>query len=238
MSQYVLAIIKDKNKLQDRCNEVNIRVPSIMAEVTKVINDLKETLRANINLLALSAPQIGYKGRVFCIRFANGDIRAFVNPMIVVTSKKMHLSREKCPSVSDTEYIIPRYDDIEVAYQTPVGNNEENKFLGAPSEVFQQMMNLIDGVLIDDIGLEVLPGFDEATDDEREQIISMYIDSLKTKTDVYTKEVESNPDLKKTNDAIKFMTDVALGKVEYRKLTKEEADSIKKQQEKDNTVKQ
>jgi peptide deformylase len=226
MANYVLAIINDATKLQERCDEVNLKNPEEMIMVTKIVNNLKDTLRANINLPALSAPQLGYKYRIFCIKFANGDIRAFINPLILSVPKNMHLSREICPSVSNTEYIVPRCNEIEAAYQTPVANNEVNKFMGAPAEVFQQMMNLIDGVLISDIGLEILPGFDNLSDDDKEKIIQMYLDSLKNKEAVLSKEVENNPSLKKTNDAINFMTDLALGKIKTEPLTKEETDRL------------
>jgi peptide deformylase len=226
MSQYVIAIIKDKSKLQDRCDEANLKNPIEINRITKVVNDLKDTLRANTDLVALSAPQIGYKDRVFCIRFANGDIRAFINPMLICSIKSIHLSRESNPSIPNVEYIIPRADEIEVAYQTPLGHNESNKFTGAPADIFQQMLNMIDGVLLDDLGLEVLPGFDDASEDDKTKIIQMYLESLKAKQSLLDKEVEANPDLKKTRDAIRFMTDVALGKVEYQPMTKEETDKV------------
>ena len=50
--------------------------------------------------------------------------------------------------------------------------------------MFQQMVNLLDGILIDDFGLEILPGFDELKDDDKSlPLINMYIDSLKLKND-------------------------------------------------------
>jgi peptide deformylase len=238
MANYVLAIIKDTKKLNTRCDEVNLKDPTSLADTISIIKDLKDTLRANIDLPALSAPQLGFKSRIFCIKFANGDIRAFINPMIVSVPKKLHLSREVCPSLFDAEYIVPRVDDIEVIYQTPHVESESNKFMGAPAEVFQQMMDLIDGIVLSDIGLEILPGFDQASDEDKEKIIKMYLNSLETRKDILNKEIKANPELKKIDDTIKFVTDVASGKIEYKPLTKEETthiiEELKKKQVKKN----
>ena len=46
--------------------------------VQKIILELKETMRQN-NLEYLTAPQIGYERRLFCIRFGNNDYRTFIN---------------------------------------------------------------------------------------------------------------------------------------------------------------
>lgn len=226
MTQYILAIIKDVSQLDERCIETNLYAPNQQVRILKVVNDIKDTLRANPNLVALAAPQIGIKDRVFCIRFANGDIRAFINPMIVVPSKDIHLSRETCASLPGKEYIIPRSNEIEVAYQTPTLQSQQNKFLGAPAEVFQQMVNLLDGIVLSDIGLEVLPGFDDLSEEDKTTILNMYIDSLKSKTSSLEKEIKTTPELEQINKAIDFLTDVAVGKVKVEKLTKEDAEEI------------
>ena len=214
--KYIYKIFDDKKVLSERADEIDIR--SDYLKVEGIIKELKDTLYDYSKLTVLAAPQLKHPYRIFCMKFAGGDIRAFINPMIGKT-KGMHLSREICSSIPGKEFIVPRNDEIEVAYQTPTGKSESNLFKGAPAEMFQQMVNLLDGILIDDFGLEILPGFDELKDDDKESIINMYILSLKLKDDEIKKEIESTPKLKEINDAISFYTSVALGETKLEEFT-------------------
>ena len=80
--------------------------------------------------------------------------------------------------------------------------------------MFQQMQDLLDGILLDDYGLPVLQEFREASKEEQEELIDYYLQQLKTKAETLNKEVEESKDLKQAKDAIDFMTAVSLGKVE------------------------
>lgn len=217
-------IVKDLKKLNDRVDEAILENEEQLNLDTQSI---KEVLYKHKELFALSAPQVGIKSRIFCIKFANGDIRTFINPMIIKSSG-MHLSRETNASIPDKEFILVRGDEIQATYQTPVGKVETNLFQGIVSEVFQQMTQLLDGIMISDIGLEVLEGWDEATQEERDQVIDMYLDSLKLKSDELRKEIDESPDLKEIDNAINFMTSVAEGKTKLERIKTAE----EKQQEK------
>lgn len=227
MPNYVLAITKDKDFLRDRSDEIVLN-PMKRPEVVGLINDLKDTVKANKNLVALAAPQIGKKDRVFVIKFAEGDVRAFINPAIVRT-EGMHLSRETSIGLDDKEYIVPRADEVFATYQTPdmIDTCDMNKFTGAVAEVFLQMNDLLNGILLEDIGLEVLPGWDEASQEEREEIIKMYLDSLSQKKARIEEDIENNPESKDMNKAIEFMTKLQLGEIETMPLTEEELAEIK-----------
>lgn len=220
---YVLKIEDSKEKLSDRAMEIDAQVNYL--KVKTIIKDLKDTMYANPDIISLAAPQIGQAYRIFCIRFSNGDIRAFINPMII-KREDLVLSREVNASIKGKEFIIPRNKIIHAAYQLPTGNSEVNKFEDAPGFIFQQMVDLLDGVLLDDYGLEVIPEFDEASDEEREEVIKAYIDSLKLEETNLKDEINANPELKKMNDSIEFMTKVALGDVKLEKITQEEAKEI------------
>lgn len=223
MKNNISKIITDKEKLAERVDEIDFNENEVI--VRQVVNDLKDTMIANPSILALAAPQIGYPYRIFCMKFGKADsknranYRTFINPMISKTSEKLHLSREKRVGC-DTEYIIPRHDNILAMYQTLVcncSNVEHNEFAGISAELFQHMVQLLDGVLVDDIGLEVLDGFDSATEEERSQIISLYLDSLKETNSALQKEINANESLKEMNDAINFMAGVANGTVKLEK---------------------
>lgn len=202
-------IVTDLNKLNDRVDEAILQDE---AKVTETIENIKEILYKKKDIVALSAPQIGVKARIFCIKFANGDIRTFINPFMTAHTKNLHLSRETSASIPDKEFIVPRIDEVQAVYQTPVGKIENNLFTGVVAEIFQQMVQSLDGIMLSDIGLEVLEGFDEADEETKNKIIDMYLDSLKSTETSLNEEIKNNDSLKAVSDAIDFMTSVAEGK--------------------------
>ena len=225
MPDYVVKIIKDKDQLQQRCDEVNLFNQEEFKGVYAHIQTVKDALRTNKDLVCLAAPQLGFKERFFCIKFDRGDIRAFINPLII-TSKNLHLSREFQIGVDDTEYIIPRYEEIRVEYQTPMGSIEDNTFKGTASQVFQQMNDLIEGITLDTLGLEVLEGYDEADEDTKKLIIEMWMNSLKEKESQLKEEIKNDKELEQLDGAISFLKEVELGNVELEKLTESEIEEV------------
>lgn len=213
---YVREIITDAQTLSERSLEVDVKKDN--DEVRQIVLELKDTLRAHKNGVGLSAPQIGKNKRIFVINF-NGDIRTFINP-IITQVKGMALNREGCLSLPDKEYIVPRFNEINVMYQTPLAKTESKKFLGLAAYIFQHELDHLEGIILSDIGLEVGSEFDNATEEEKAQIINMYLESLDLKKKDLDKEIEENPELKKTKDAIDFMTKVQKGevKVELEKV--------------------
>lgn len=215
MSNYILKIVDDPAKFAERVPE--ILGDTSYEQIKHVAADLKDTIKANKDLVALCAPQIGQNLRLFCVRFSDNKIKTFLNPMIV-KQEGLHLSREVNASLKDEkgnlqEYIIPRHNDISVAYQQTDGRVEVDQFKGILAEVIQQMVEMLDGILLSDYGLPVLKGFDKATKDEKQQIITMYLDSLRAEHKGLKEEIDSNPELKNINDNIEFMKGVILGDI-------------------------
>jgi peptide deformylase len=219
MPDYVLAISKDLSKLSQRSDEIDMK--NEYAKITDIVRDLKDTIRANKNLTSLSAPQLNHFDRVFCINF-NGDLRTFINPVITKT-EGFKFVREKSPSIPDKEFIVPRNDVIYAVYQKGDGIPESNKFEGLASEIFQHQLDMLDGVLISDFGLEILPEFDSATDEEKEELLKEYMKFLRSENEKLNQEIENDPDLKKISEGAKFFNAVARGEVELEKIKKEDS---------------
>lgn len=195
---------------EERAEEIDASVDK--KEVKEIVEDLKDTLN-NSNLTALSAPQIGYNKRVVCIRF-DDEIKTFINPMLM-KSQDLHFQRT-FSLYTDKEYIVPLFDTIIVAYQKPNGHVESNKFEGLASHVMQLYMNLLDSVLVEDYGLEVLEGFDKLKEEEKDKIISMYLEQLKEYNKNYMEEIEKDEMLKQTYDAIRYTTSVVTGETKLK----------------------
>ena len=201
----MIEIIEDLEKLGQRADEVDTKKDNKLIRDT--IISLKDIIKEK-NLIYLTAPQIDVPIRVFVINF-NGSLRSFVNPVISET-KGFELSREKCNSL-DAEYIRPRANNITVMYQTPLGKIESRQLLGQAAIIFQHAVDHLDGLTLADVGLEITDEFDKASDDERVELINMYLESLDLKRKELEKEIEENPELKQVSDAIDFLESVQKG---------------------------
>lgn len=208
-----MEIITDIEKLSTRTDEIDVRKEN--QQVRDITVELKKTVREH-NLLSLSAPQIGFDKRIFVINF-NGDIRTFINPMITQV-KGFELSRETCSSIPDKTFIRPRHNDIQVIYQTPLGKIESKQFMGAAAKVFQHCIDHLDGLLLSDIGLEIDEMFDNATEEERAEVLSMYLDSLDIKQKEIDNQIQQDDELKQIVDGIEFMEKVKKGEVQMEQV--------------------
>lgn len=204
-------IVTDIDQLSIRCEEIDVRKENPL--MREIIVELKDTIRNTPNSVGLAANQIGYNKRIFCINFS-GDIRSFINP-IITEVKGFDLSREACLSLPGKEYIRPRHNEISVVYQTPLGKTESRKLIGKAAEVFQHELDHLDGLLLSDIGMEIPENYDELSEDEKAKLIQSYMDSLDIKQKEIHEEINSDKDLKETEEAIDFMKAVQAGKVEF-----------------------
>lgn len=213
-----IKILSSSEMKRERCDELNIAQNYLSIKPT--VSMLKDTLIKYKDAEALAAPQIGENYRMFCLKFANNDIRCFINP-IITKVKGSILSRESNYSIKDKEFILPRAEEIQAAYQTPMGVAEENIFKGKAALLFQQMVELLDGVMIDDYGLEILPGFDEASDEEKAEIIKLYTESIKHDLEKANSDIDSDETLSKVRDNMKFLESVAKGETELLSYEKD-----------------
>lgn len=225
-------IVTDYDKLSQRCDEFDLTKKN--NEAQEIIVKLKQIIRSDKTIAGLSANQIGYNKRIICINF-NGDIRTFINP-IIEKAEGLELSRESCHSIPDKEYIRIRQNKIVVTYQTPLAKIETVELVGMAARVMQHHIDHLDGLLISDVGLEIDGDWDKASDEERQEVIDYYVDSLDLKAKELSKEIAEDKDASQLSDAIRFMNSVREGKtkIEQLPLTDEELKVIeeyKKEQE-------
>lgn len=203
-----MEIITDVEKLVDRCDEVDVRKDG--KEVQKIVLALKKVIREK-GLKGLSANQLGFDKRIFVLAFGK-DLRSFINP-IITSVKGITLSREKCSSLNNKEYIRVRNTEIMVAYQTPLGKIETQKLVGLAAIMFQHHNDHLDGMLLSDVGLEIDEAYDNATDEERRELITAYMDSLDLATKEMQEEIKNDKDLNEAYKAVEFLEKVKSGEV-------------------------
>lgn len=212
--EYKINILEELNKL-GRAEEIDTEKENKL--VREIVSKIKKTMRKN-NLTSLSAPAVGYNKRIFCVDYSDNEIKTYINP-VVSLREGIHLSREVCSSIPNKEYIIPRNNVINIYYQRPNGEVKIQEFKGLASNVLQHEIDHLEGITLDDMGLEIDKDFDEATDEERLEIVNMYLDSLDIMLKDVNEDIENNEELKTVSDRLKFTEALASGKV---KLMKEE----------------
>ena len=190
-----------------RADEIDITTEGKLMK--EIIKELKDTLRKT-GVKHLSAPAIGYNKRIFCIDYEDLEIKTYINPMIA-NSEGLVLSRETSPCEPGKTFLIPRNTEIDIFYQRPTGNTENKRLLGLAATLAQQEFNMLDGILLSNLGLEIDEDFDNASEEDQNAIINMYLDSLDLQEKDLTEDIKSDPYLSKIDEGIKFMQSVAKG---------------------------
>lgn len=217
-SNTIVRIVTDIEEFQDRIDELGSDVS--FEDVKHCASQLKRVLYQNDDCAAVCAPQIGNKLRMFVVKTAKDEadrFKVFLNPMIV-TSEGLHMSREANISFPGKQYIIPRKNQVQLAYQTIDGHVESEAYIGAYAEVIQQMVEMLDGITLADYGLDLddvggIEAFDKASKKAKAEVLAMYIDSIKQLSGELAEEIENTPELKYINDVITFNTGVLKGDI-------------------------
>lgn len=182
----------------------------------EIVSNIKKTMKKN-NLVSLSAPGIGYNKRVFCIDFSDSEIKTFINP--VITNKtELKLTTEVCSSLPNKEYLLPRHYEVDIIYETLSGKIKTNRFKDVASYVIQHELDHLNGVTLQDIGLEIEDDFNSASDEEKQEIITMYLDSLTKRQQILSDEINSDDELKILDERLKFSEALAKGEVTFENI--------------------
>ena len=222
---HVKEIITDYDILSERCDEIDLTKKN--KNIQNTVLQLKNTIKANPGMLGLSANQIGSYDRVLVLNF-NGNLRSFVNP-IITRVDGFELSRETCHSIPGKTFIRMRNSRVWVTYQTPLGKIESVELNGVAAKMMQHHIDHLDGLILSDVSLEIDDDFDNATEEERAEVIKLYLESLDLCADELTNEVNQDEDGKKLADAIRFIESVKKGEtiVESVPYTDEEFEELK-----------
>lgn len=210
-------IIKDLDKLNEigRCKEIDLEKE--LKEARKIIQQLKRTIRKTDDVVALSAPALGFDRRIFCVDYSDSEIKTYINP-VIMNAEGLQLSREVCSSIPGKEYIRPRNKKIDLIFQTPTAEIKTQRFTGVAACTIQHELDHLEGINLEDIGLEIDSDFDEATDEERQEIVDMYLDSLDIKRKTIANEIKENPELNIVSERLRFTEALARGDIELEKL--------------------
>lgn len=183
-------------------------------EGDSIIADLKEVFDANPAVYALAAPQIGINKRIFGIRF-NDQIKFFINPIITKKSGLVIAPETFC-SMPNKEILIGRPSEISVVYYTDAYKYEDNKLLDEAARIFDQMAQVLDGVLPSELGLVsdiVEDGpLADLSEEEIIEIKDYWKTYVKTKLEKLQQEIEKDEELEKQYKSLLFSESVINGR--------------------------
>lgn len=212
-----MGIITDINELNHigRCKEIDLQKE--LKEARDIISKLKKELRNNNDVVALSAPALGFDRRIFCVNYSDSEIKTYINP-VIMNSEGLHLSREVCSSIPGKEFVRPRNKTIDLIFQTPTGGIKTQKFSGVAACTIQHELDHLEGITLLDIGLEIDDDFDTATEEEQQQIIDMYLDSLDMKRNKLKDEIKDDTELNVISERLRFTEALASGKIKLEQI--------------------
>ena len=143
--------------LREKCKEVK----SFNSELASLLDDLKETVRAE-NGAGLAAPQIGVDKRVVVVDVSEGFYE-MVNP-VIVSFKGEQTGPEGCLSVKGKQGTVTRPYKIKAEYRDRTGKKHKLTAEGFFARAVCHELDHLDGVLYTDIATEV---YDLKDDEEQ-----------------------------------------------------------------------
>jgi hypothetical protein len=170
-------------------------------------------MNTDMELLALSAPQIGINKRIFCLRFKD-QIKTFINP-IITKKKGLNIVIETCASMPGKEIVIGRPEEVTVVYYNDEFNYEDNKLLGISASLFDQQAQLLDGVLPSELGLvSDLEEDGKIEEADLAEIISFYKDTfLPNRLASLKAAIEADEETNKDFKQLRFTESVINGRI-------------------------
>ena len=204
-------------------------------EGDEIIKAMHEVLEANPEMVALTAPQIGYNKRIFCIRFSD-VIKTFINP-IIKQKKDFTIAIEQNSSFPGKEFLIARPKELTAVYYTDDYKFEDNKFLSPVAGIFDQQYAMLDGDLPNELGLMSDIAEDgslyDLTEEEFAEAVELYKKFVQIKAKNMEEVINKDEHLQAAYKNLKFTESVVNGRAQVvenpvePKLNREQRRAIK-----------
>lgn len=183
-------------------------------EGDEIIAKLSELFDRTPELIAAAAPQLGIFKRIFGIRFDN-EVRFFIDP-IITKKAKFSIAAETSNLLPGKEILIGRPEEVTAVYYTKAYKYEENKFLGPAAKLIDQYVQLLDGILPDELGLISDPESDgslaDLSEDEMLELFELYRQFSSVKAKRIRADISEDEELRKLYNQLEFSEKVVNGK--------------------------
>jgi peptide deformylase len=131
-------------------------VVSITDSIKELVEKMKATMDASDGI-GLAAPQVHHSIRLFITRtpielengeYDWGEVKTFINPVIVERSTDTNVDREGCLSIPGITAHVERSLEITVEYNDLEGKICNQRFTGYEARIIQHENDHIDGILL------------------------------------------------------------------------------------------
>lgn len=216
-------LVTDIEKLSERAKEFEVLIDQ--DKTSELVQDICDTLNSLEDRLYLTANQIGFEERAVGIKLGE-ETDVLMNPALVKRDKLI-INREK-DLLTGKEYFIPRYNEVEVNFQDSLGKIRALKMTDIVAITMCQAIDALNGLLVTDYGLEVLPEFDEASEEEKAEVLEAYMSSLAKASEDMDKELSKDEETSKIWKNAKFIKGVQDGTITPVKEEKQLSNRKKK----------
>lgn len=189
-------------------------------ETVEIIADkLRLALKQEKEYPYVTANQIGYDYQMYALRL--GDvIEVWANPLMARQDDNMILVRDKEYGLENT-YYCPRWTKLSVvAYSVDKELVCNRDYENEAAVILQHVMNNLNGISLKDIGLEVTSEFESATEEEKQEIVGMYVNELQNLLNTLEEDIAGDSENRSKYEAFKFVKARASQEIEAERQVK------------------
>ena len=226
----------DNLRISEDVEKINDEVLNICAQMEDELN--------NNEYAGITASLIGYEKRIIALKFED-KIEFLINPLITKKKKEDYQVVKQKDLFSNQYYIIPRFKDIEIFYTNKNKQVQKIDLKGDAAYFYQQLNDLLGGLLIEDYGMPIDDDFDDLTDEEKGEIVEQYLKSFEEAKEFVQSEIDKDPQLHDIQKTLAFIDSVNKGETklaprqpnrETRRRMRRQANQLNRLIKKDNIV--
>jgi peptide deformylase len=122
------------------------------AEVLRDVERLMEYVARTPHAVAVAAPQLGIRRRLYVVRERDDDLSVWHNPTLTPVGLRTKVEREGCLSFHPSTYFVRRALCVRVRAQDVLGDVVDGLHHGYNARIHQHEYDHLEGVLINDRG--------------------------------------------------------------------------------------
>lgn len=201
-----MAKVLEWNITQDdylkRAHQIDVKENEETLEI--IADKLKLALDQHKELPYATANQVGYDYSVYAIRVGD-HYEVWANPLMSRSDDNMILVTDKEFGLKNN-YYIPRWPKISViAYSFDKKLVCTRDYENEAAAIMQHVMNNLDGISLQDIGLEITPEFATASEEDQREVVMAYIKELENLLNVLEKDIKQDSEANAKYEAFKFV---------------------------------
>ena len=204
-------------------------VEKINGEILDICTQMEEELNKT-EFAGITASLIGYDKRIIALKFED-KVECLINPMITQKKQEDYVVVKQKDIFSDQYYIIPRFKEIELFYTDKDKKVQKLGLKGDASYFYQQLSDILGGLLISDYGMPIDDDWEDLTDEQKNSIVELYMKSFQEASEYMESLIDEDPQAHDIRKTLAFMESVRKGetKLASRQPNRETRRRMKKQ---------